>query len=67
MRWLLQILVMLSDFVLFGVALLAFIYLLFPLNIILVYVTYKVWKSQGGFIAWTHARQFLKNAKELGL
>jgi len=67
LKWILQGLAMLTDLILLGVAI-AFLYE-FPwwFSIPAVYIMYRVWKNQGGLIAWTHRKEFMKNASELGL
>jgi hypothetical protein len=68
-RWILQISVMLIDIGLAAIC----VYLLyepeFPLwlGIPAVYLIYRSWKSQGGPIAWTHRKEFMENAKKLGI
>jgi len=67
MRWLLQILVMFSDLLIIAACVAVLFCIIFPMNILVVYATYRVWKEQGGVIAWTHSKQFLTNAKKYGL
>lgn len=69
MKWILQITVMLSDFIIAGACVLALYGLPLLLAIPLVYITYKVWKGNGGLIAWTHdgRKQFFDNASKYGL
>lgn len=66
-RWMMQITCMLGDVVIIGASVVTLWFAPWWLSIPLVFITYKVWKSQGGFIAWTEWRQFMKNAKEMGL
>lgn len=37
------------------------------LSIPIIYATYSTWKKQGGFIAWTHHKQFMEHAKKIGI
>jgi nitrogen fixation protein FixH len=67
MRWVIQIIVMLGDIALLFACFFVLKYVIFPVNIFMVYVTYQTWKGQVGFIAWTHSKQFLTNAKKYGL
>ena len=66
-RWMLQITVMLIDIGLVVVA--YFIIRDFPwwFSIPFIYMMYIAWKNQGGPIAWTHRKEFMENAKRLGL
>jgi len=66
-RWMLQITVMLIDI---GLVVLCYFTLRdLPLwfSIPFIYLVYKAWKDQGGAIAWTHRKEFMENAKRLGL
>jgi hypothetical protein len=67
MRWLIQILVMIGDLLLILACAAVLCYIIFPVNVLLVFATYRTWKGQGGFIAWTHSKQFLINAEKYGL
>ena len=66
-RWMLQISAMFSDIVIAAMCVLALYSLPLWLGIPLVYLTYRTWKGQGGAIAWTHRKEFMENAKRLGL
>lgn len=66
-RWMMQISCMLGDVIILTVCILALWGLTWWLSIPIIFVTHKVWKSQGGFIAWTHYKQFMENAKKIGL
>lgn len=72
MRWVLQIVCMLSDLVIIGTVARLWYDLgkQMPLFcLILTVVAFRVWRSTGGFIAWTPSgiRAFMRNAKEMGL
>ena len=58
---------MLGDIVLIA-ACIVVLYGVTPfLSIPLILITYSTWKEQGGFIAWTECRQFMRNAKKIGI
>jgi len=66
-RWMLQITVMAIDI---GLVVIAYLILRdFPwwFSIPFIYMMYVAWKNQGGAIAWTHRKEFMENAKRLGL
>jgi hypothetical protein len=74
MRYFLQIAAMLGDLMLIGASAIGLYmcYDLFPLNIILLFLVimnFRIWQQQGGFMAWNPKviRQFMKNAKNMGL
>jgi len=61
---------MFGDLMLFAAACyLLYIQPLNPLVWVLILAVYRVWKSQGGFIAWKpkQIKDFLKNARACGL
>lgn len=74
MKYLIQMMAMLSD-VLIILAVIGLLYgligvsnlLLWVLGALLLLSTYKIWKSQGGFIAWTKQgrKAFFKNWDEI--
>lgn len=74
MKYLIQMMAMLSD-VLIILAVIGLLYgligvsnlLLWVLGALLLLTTYKIWKSQGGFIAWTKQgrKAFFKNWDEI--
>lgn len=74
-RWLLQIMVMLSDIMIItACGILIFSMPKFGIfgavvGIYLLFQTYRTWKEQGGFIAWKPAsiKRYMRNAKKLGL
>ena len=75
MRYILQIMAMLSDIIIIGACVVA-IWHLPQLGLIgaliVIYLlgqTYQTWKEQGGFIAWKPAmiKRYMRNAKKLGL
>jgi uncharacterized protein (DUF779 family) len=75
MRYILQIIVMLSDIAIIT-AVCVIIYSMPQLGslgmLICIYViakAYEAWKHTGGFIAWkpSEVKKYMKNAKELGL
>jgi len=66
-RWFLQIICMLGDIALLTACVIVFFGLSWWLSIPLIYITYKVWTGQGGLIAWTEWRQFMANAKKIGI
>ncbi len=66
MRYVLQVIMMLSDLLLMFMAILCTASVGWQ-AVPLVGVVFYVWWKQGGFIAWTHRKKFLKNARELGL
>lgn len=66
MRYIFQIVVMLTDILIIGSCAFVICNLPWQISLIFVYLAYSTWKSTGGFIAWTHWRQFLKNAKKIG-
>jgi len=69
MRYLIQLLVMLSD--VFVVVALCIIWNQMPgiFAAILTGMVYYAWRDSGGFMAWrpSKIKQFLNNAKELGI
>jgi len=67
LRWIIQIACMLGDIALITACIIVFTGFSWWLSLPLIFITYRVWKSQGGFIAWTHWRQFMENAKKIGL
>jgi hypothetical protein len=69
LRWILQISVMLCDLVILAACVMAAVGLPFFISLPLIYITYKVWRRQGGPMAWTKEgrEKFLHNAKELGI
>lgn len=67
-RWILQIGSMLGDLVLLVACIMVLVFV--PIiGIPLTYVTYKVWRGQGGAIAWTKEGReaFMHNAKVAGM
>lgn len=69
MRYVMQILVMLSDVIIIGAA----AWLIYngwqsPGNWVIVGLGFLVWHSQGGFMAWRpkSIRAFMRNAKKIG-
>jgi len=67
LRWMIQITCMLGDVMLLTACIVALFVLIWWLSIPLIFITYRVWKSQGGLIAWTERKQFMENARKLGL
>jgi len=67
LRWIIQIACVLGDLALITACIVVFLGFSWWLSLPIIFATYRVWKSQDGFIAWTHWRQFMKNAKEIGL
>jgi hypothetical protein len=70
MRYLLQLIAMLSDIMIIGAS--AYVLFELPLNPliwILIALTYRAWYGQGGFMAWQpkNIKMFLANAKKAGL
>jgi len=70
MRYILQIVTMLSDILIIGVS--AYAIYVYPFNLLiwlLVICTFKTWHEQGGFIAWKleNIRRFMFNTKKYGL
>ena len=68
-RWFLQVAVMLSDLAIAAACLTVLLFTPFFISIPLVFITYKVWRGQGGTIAWTKKgrEDFMRNAKALGI
>lgn len=74
MRYIIQLMAMLSDLLIIGAAALGVFscWNIFPVNLLVVFLIvkcFKAWQEQEGFIAWrpTMARSFLRNMKEIGL
>jgi len=70
MRYLLQVFVMLSDIIIFAVmGMVLYIDWRNPITWIVILFAFSVWKKTGAFEAWNPKtiRQFLRNAKEIGL
>lgn len=67
LRWFMQITAMSTDIVLLAMCIFIFFMLPWWACLPLVFITYKTWQSQGGLIAWTHRKQFMENAKKMGL
>lgn len=70
MRYVIQIIVMLSDILIIAVA--AWLLYKAPSNVtvwIIVFLTFRAWRNQGGFIAWkpSNVRMFMREAKRIGL
>jgi len=70
MRYLIQLIVMLTDLVIIVAC--AYVFAWQPLNPLiwlLIYITFKTWSSQGEFMAWQPQtiKQFLANARKYGL
>lgn len=62
--WFLQIGAMVSDILIFAACFILMI--TFPLlGLLLILPTFYVWKTTGGFMAWTRRKQFMKNFKEM--
>jgi len=58
---------MISDIMIIGACVIVLLNLHWYISFPLIYLTYRTWEKQGGFIAWTDYKRFLKNAKRLGL
>lgn len=60
---------MLTDIILLAIGIYILYEPMFPLwlGIPAVYLMYRVWKGQGCLIAWTHRKEFMKNASKYGL
>lgn len=69
MRWMIQILAMLSDIIILVICGFAWHELPVLLALIFTALTFKAWWKTGGFIAWTPSgiRSFFRNARSLGL
>jgi len=70
--WTLQILVMMSDIAIIVAVVVIASYaiamhsLLFAaIAAVSIKLTYETWRSQEGFIAWTHRKQFMENWKKI--
>jgi len=72
LKWAIQITAMLGDLMLLA-ACMVMIYhtlkvgslLLAVITIILIFMSYNAWKSQGGLIAWRNREQFMRNWDKL--
>jgi len=70
MRYILLLIGMMSDIIIFGVS--AYVIFLQPWNPLIwlmVILTFKTWDKQGGFMAWQPKtiKSFLANAQNYGL
>jgi hypothetical protein len=66
-RWMLQITAMLSDILIAAMCILALWFLPLWISAPAIYLTYRSWRNTGGLVAWTHRKEFMENAKQLGL
>ena len=69
MRYILQVIVMLSDILIFGMMWIVITAMPDLVGLTVCLLAFWAWKKQGGFFAWkpSNIRAFLKNAKRAGL
>ena len=70
MRYLMQIVVMLSDvLIILAASILIYLAPLEPVIWIVIALAFNAWHNSGGFMAWkpSNIRMFMENAKGLGL